>query len=97
MTVQMTAGDVVLLTTDASVQFLRPICVRIIRELPERITYDGWVWIEGYELNAAGDARARRELYVRREGVRLVRSHPPATPMRPTTGRPERRTPSRVG
>ncbi|MET8043242.1 hypothetical protein ABZU25_20545 [Micromonospora sp. NPDC005215] len=93
----MTAGDVVRLTIDASVQFLRPISVRIIRELPERITYDGWVWIEGYELNAAGDARTRRELYVRREGVQLVKSDPPATPTRPTTGRPVRRTPSRVG
>ncbi|MFI7595571.1 hypothetical protein [Micromonospora sp. NPDC049359] len=40
----------------------------MIRELPERHTYDGWVWIEGYQLNA-GDAVARRELYVRRAGV----------------------------
>ncbi|MEV1013359.1 hypothetical protein AB0I95_12055 [Micromonospora sp. NPDC049751] len=40
----------------------------MIRELPERHTYDGWVWIEGYQLNAAGDAVARRELYVRRAG-----------------------------
>ncbi|MDG4805477.1 hypothetical protein O7634_01715 [Micromonospora sp. WMMD1120] len=66
----MTAGDLVHLTTAASVQFLRPIVVRVIRELPERHTYDGWVWIEGYQLNAAGDAVARRELYVRRAGVR---------------------------
>ncbi|MEU7587898.1 hypothetical protein AB0A95_16550 [Micromonospora sp. NPDC049230] len=94
---KMRAGDVVHLTTDASVQFLRPISVRIIRELPERITYDGWVWIEGYELDAAGDARARRELYVRREGVQLVQSAPPATPTRPTTRRPVVRTPLRAG
>ncbi|MEU8019668.1 hypothetical protein AB0B74_27265 [Micromonospora parva] len=65
------AGDVVCLTTAASVQFLRPIFVRVIRELSERHTYDGWVWIEGYQLNAAGDAVARRELYVRRAGVRM--------------------------
>ncbi|GLZ60114.1 hypothetical protein [Micromonospora sp. NBRC 107095] len=65
------AGDVVCLTTAASVQFLRPIFVRVIRELPERHTYDGWVWVEGYQLNAAGDAVARRELYVRRAGVRM--------------------------
>ncbi|MEU8181713.1 hypothetical protein AB0B85_11240 [Micromonospora sp. NPDC049044] len=67
----MTAGDVICLTTAASVQFLRPIVVRVIRELPERHTYDGWVWIEGYQLNAVGDAVARRELYVRRAGVRM--------------------------
>ncbi|MGC4771636.1 hypothetical protein ACLQ25_22055 [Micromonospora sp. DT44] len=66
----MKAGDVIHLTTAASVQFLRPIVVRVIRELPERHTYDGWVWVEGYQLNAAGDAVARRELYVRRAGVR---------------------------
>lgn len=68
---KMKAGDVVCLTTAASVQFLRPIFVRVIRELPEWHTYDGWVWIEGYELNAAGDAVARRELYLRRAGVRM--------------------------
>ncbi|MEU0550104.1 hypothetical protein [Micromonospora sp. NPDC005979] len=67
----MKAGDVIHLTTAASVQFLRPIVVRVIRELPEWHTYDGWVWIEGYQLNAAGDAVARRELYVRRAGVRM--------------------------
>jgi hypothetical protein len=67
----MAAGDVVCLTTAASVQFLRPIVVRVIRELPERHTYHGWVWIEGYQLNAAGDAVARRELFVMRAGVRM--------------------------
>ncbi|MGW3787793.1 hypothetical protein ACWD5Z_24660 [Micromonospora chokoriensis] len=67
----MKAGDVIHLTTAASVQFLRPIVVRVIRELPERHTYHGWVWIEGYQLNAAGDAVARRELYVRRAGLRM--------------------------
>lgn len=67
----MVAGDVIHLTTAASVQFLRPIVVRVIRELPERHTYHGWVWIEGYQLNAAGDAVARRELFVMRAGVRM--------------------------
>ncbi|MEU8169560.1 hypothetical protein AB0B97_24020 [Micromonospora sp. NPDC049004] len=86
----MRAGDLVHLTTAASVQFLRPIFVRVIRELPERHTYDGWVWIEGYQLNAAGDAVARRELYVRRAGVRRQ-----ARPVAPS--RPRRRVPVRVG
>ncbi|WP_371409514.1 hypothetical protein OG423_08550 [Micromonospora zamorensis] len=91
----MRAGDVVLLTTAASVQFLRPIFVRVIRELPERHTYDGWVWIEGYELNAAGDAVARRELYVMRGGVRFQAQ--PAAPTKATKRRPVRRGPVRVG
>ncbi|WP_374101937.1 hypothetical protein [Micromonospora sp. H61] len=84
---KMEAGDVILLTTAASVQFLRPIFVRVIRELPERHTYAGWVWIEGYQLNAADDAVARRELFVMRAGVRLQAL--PAKPARPTK-RPRR-------
>ncbi|RZT80277.1 hypothetical protein EV382_3523 [Micromonospora violae] len=83
---KMTAGDVVCLTAAASVQFLRPIFARVIRELPDRHTYHGWVWIEGYQLNAAGDAVARRELYVLRAGVRLQ-----ALPVK------RRRRPVRVG
>ncbi|MET8363213.1 hypothetical protein AB0J68_02085 [Micromonospora sp. NPDC049580] len=90
----MKAGDVIHLTTAASVQFLRPIFVRVIRELPERHTYDGWVWIEGYELNAAGDAVARRELYVMRAGVRLQPL--PAVPIKPVK-RGATRQPVRVG
>ncbi|MFF0154310.1 hypothetical protein [Micromonospora sp. NPDC005203] len=95
MIATMKAGDVVLLSTAASVQFLRPIFVRVIRELPERHTYDGWVWIEGYELNAAGDAVARRELYVLRAGVRFQAQ--PAAPAKPTRHRPVRRGAVRVG
>ncbi|WP_442929749.1 hypothetical protein [Micromonospora sp. WMMC250] len=78
----MKAGDVIHLTTAASVQFLRPIFVRVIRELPERHTYHGWVWIEGYQLNAAGDAVARRELFVMRAGVRM-QALPAKRPRRP--------------
>ncbi|MET7373844.1 hypothetical protein [Micromonospora arida] len=86
------AGEVIQLTTAASVQFLRPIFVRVIRELPERHTYDGWVWIEGYQLNAAGDAVAHRELYVMRAGVRLQ-----SLPLKPTRPARRPRRPVRVG
>ncbi|WP_231396561.1 hypothetical protein [Micromonospora ureilytica] len=88
----MKAGDVILLTTAASVQFLHPIFVRVIRELPERHTYDGWLWFEGYQLNAAGDAVAHRELYVMRAGVRLQ-----DLPVQPTSKAKRRRHPARVG
>ncbi|MDG4781425.1 hypothetical protein O7614_17375 [Micromonospora sp. WMMD961] len=64
------AGDVVLLTDAASVQFRRPIVVRVIREIPDRYTYDGWLWLDAYQLNAKGEAVARRELFVMRAGVR---------------------------
>lgn len=52
---EVKSGDVLHLTRAASVQFLRPILVRVIR-LPDWVTYDGWLWIEGYELAR----RARR-------------------------------------
>ncbi|MEW2427497.1 hypothetical protein AB0877_05710 [Micromonospora sp. NPDC047644] len=66
------AGDVVLLTTAASVQFIKPIVVRVIRELPDRHTYEGWLWLDAYQLDRKGEAVARRELYVRRAGVRAA-------------------------
>ncbi|MEU7753375.1 hypothetical protein [Micromonospora sp. NPDC049171] len=96
MTGKMRAGQIIELTTAASVQFMRPIRVRIIREL-DWITYDGWVWVDGYELSPTGDARARRELYVRREGVRVVSEPPNPAPTRPIARRPVVRTPLRVG
>ncbi|MFG1836986.1 hypothetical protein ACGFH8_00970 [Micromonospora sp. NPDC049175] len=93
----MRAGDVICLTTAASVRFLRPITVRAIRELPDRHTYDGWLWIDGYELSAAGDAVARRELFVMRDGVRWE-AHPSA-PRKPRSAHRQviRRGSVRVG
>ncbi|TCB96025.1 hypothetical protein E0H26_17890 [Micromonospora zingiberis] len=38
----------------------------------DRPTYDGWIWIEGYQLNAAGDATERRALYVLKNGLRRL-------------------------
>ena len=78
------AGDVVLLTTAASVQFSRPIVVRVIRELPDRYTYDGWLWLDAYELGRKGEAVARHELFVMRGGVRMR----PARPQRSGTAQP---------
>ncbi|WP_433230388.1 hypothetical protein ACQP2H_00535 [Micromonospora sp. CA-248260] len=75
---RLRGGDLLHLTREASPQFVRPITVRVIRELPDRHTYDGWTWIEAYELGPDGLARRRRELYVRRAGVRWLPSPPPA-------------------
>ncbi|MEU8086564.1 hypothetical protein AB0B57_23500 [Micromonospora sp. NPDC049101] len=90
---RLRGGDLVRLTVTASVQFFRPITVRVIREL-EHITYDGWVWLDGYELDVKGAAVARRELYVRRVGVQLVKAAPTAAP---GIRQPVRRAPVRVG
>ncbi|MGN9890468.1 hypothetical protein [Micromonospora sp. L31] len=70
------SGDVLYLTRAASVQFSRPIVVRVIRELTDRHPYHGWSWIEGYELNARGTAVAKRELFVLLNGVRWLSRAP---------------------
>ncbi|MER7333394.1 MULTISPECIES: hypothetical protein [unclassified Micromonospora] len=74
---EINSGDVLHLTRSASPQFVRPITVRVIRVLTDWHTYQGWRWIDAYELNARGDAVDRRSLYVRCEGVRW-RTTPPA-------------------
>ncbi|MEV4768078.1 hypothetical protein [Micromonospora humida] len=80
---RLRGGDLIHVTREVSPQFIRPITVRVIRELPDRHTYDGWTWIEAYELGPDGLARRRRELYVRRAGVRWLSSPPPAAPRPP--------------
>lgn len=81
------AGDLLNITRDASVQFVTPFRFRVIRHL-DRSTYDGWAWLDGYQLNAGGDAEVRREIYVQLAGLRWVSEPRPArTPAR----RPARR------
>jgi len=63
-------GVVVHVDREASVQFIvRPILFRIIRVGTARPDQD-WVWMSGYQLNAAGDATERRDIYVQRSGLR---------------------------
>lgn len=66
------AGDLLRLDRAASVQFCRPITVRVIREITDRQTFDGWTWIEVYELDGKGDAVAKRELFVQPIGLRWL-------------------------
>ncbi|MEU6021543.1 hypothetical protein ACGFIK_22490 [Micromonospora sp. NPDC048871] len=75
------AGDLVRVTGSASVQFIKPIMCRVIRVL-DWTTYDGWCWLDVYELNAKGDAVVRRSIFVQPAGLRLQRPAP--TPRRPT-------------
>lgn len=51
---QLKAGELLYVTRAASVQFVSPIFFRLIRVL-DWITYDGWIWPDGYQL----DQRAR--------------------------------------
>ncbi|GIE66513.1 MULTISPECIES: hypothetical protein [Actinoplanes] len=69
-------GDVVHVGADASVQFSgdRALTFRIIRVDP-RVTYDGWIWLDGYVLGPAGNALQRRRIFVRQEGLRTIRAN----------------------
>ncbi|SBT49931.1 hypothetical protein [Micromonospora auratinigra] len=99
------SGDVLHVTRAASVQFLRPIMFRVIRVL-DWPTYDGWLWLDGYELNATGDAVNRRSIFVQQAGLEQRQAAPaprPHTAPAPrqhvvrTGRRPIVRTPVRVG
>ena len=68
------AGDVLYVGGAASVQFAgsRSLTFRVIRVDP-RITYDGWLWIDGYVLGPTGDATERRVIFVKRDGLQKIR------------------------
>ena len=90
------SGDVLHVTRAASVQFLRPIMFRVIRVL-DWPTYDGWLWLDGYELNAAGDAANRRSIFVQSSGLVQTQVAPVPRPHTVRTRQPVARTPVRVG
>ncbi|MEU8283756.1 hypothetical protein AB0C01_05410 [Micromonospora sp. NPDC048905] len=69
----MKTGDMLRLDRAVSVQFLHPITVRVIRVL-DWITYDGWAWIDCYQLGPSGDAVARRSLFIQPARVQYVPS-----------------------
>ena len=69
------AGDVVVISRLASVQFAEPLAFRVIR-VHDWSTYDGWVWLDGYQLNTDGDAIERRSVFVQIDGLRVVKQAP---------------------
>jgi hypothetical protein len=78
-------GDKIRLDRAASPQFsIRPIWYRVIRVL-DLATYDGWVWLDGYELNDTGDdAVERRQVFVRIAGLPARPGPAPGTKRRST-------------
>ncbi|MDI6099182.1 hypothetical protein QLQ12_11290 [Actinoplanes sp. NEAU-A12] len=88
--VMLHPGDVVRVGPEASVQFSgeRALTFRVIRVDP-RVTYDGWIWLDGYVLGPAGNALQRRRIFVRHAGL-----HPAAVSPPPVT-RTESRTAGR--
>jgi hypothetical protein len=73
-------GEIYLMTKAASVQFApgREFLFRIIR-VHNWPTYDGWVWLDGYKLDPAGDAVERRTLFVQIAG--LIKPEPALRPV----------------
>ena len=69
------SGDVIHVTKAASVQFAAPMLFRVIR-VHDWPTYEGWIWLDGYELNASGDAVERRSIFVQVSGLRAVGKAP---------------------
>jgi hypothetical protein len=67
------SGDVIQVDGEASVQFGggREIGFRLIR-VHDWPTYDGWVWLDGYELNGCGEAVERRSIFVRIAGLHVL-------------------------
>ncbi len=65
------AGDLLLVGREASVQFIKPILFRVIRVL-DRPTYDGWIWLAGYQVDNRGDAVDRRSIFVMKAGLRIA-------------------------
>lgn len=63
-------GDVLRITSTASVQFGagREMFFRVIR-VHTWPTYDGWVWLDGYQLDSRGDAVDRRTIFVQLAGL----------------------------
>lgn len=67
-------GDVLIVDGQASVQFAggRRLLFRVI-SVSSGSTYSGWAWISGYVLDGEGAALHRREIFVRRDGLRPFR------------------------
>lgn len=78
------AGMVLHVTRAASPQFVQPFFFRLIKVREDWITYHGWIWLHGYQLDARGEAVAQRSIFVQPAGL-IVRATPlpAARPSRP--------------
>src|SRR5947207_8728443 len=80
------SGDVLRVTRAASVQFSTPMLFRVIR-VHDWSTYNGWAWLDGYELNSLGDAVERRSIFVQLDGLRAAQGRAADQPL-PRAGYP---------
>lgn len=78
-------GEIYHVGPAASVQFSPSILFRVIRVHVYGSTPTGWVWLDGYELDAHGNATSRRTIFVQPDG--LIDCNPaPAPRTSPTAG-----------
>ena len=61
-------GEVLRVTRKASAQFGDPLDFRVIR-VHDWLTYEGWAWLDGYQLDPSGEAVLRRSIFVRVAGL----------------------------
>ena len=66
----VTVGQILRVGADASIQFQgsRALTFQVI-QVDKRSTYDGWLWMEGFVLDARGRPVERRTIFVRRDGL----------------------------
>ncbi|WP_320067738.1 hypothetical protein [Micromonospora sp. RTGN7] len=62
---------------------MQPIFFRLIRVRTDWITYDRWIWLDGYQLDAKGEAVAQRTIFVQPAGL-VIQPEPPIVPAGPT-------------
>ncbi|WP_431906414.1 hypothetical protein [Micromonospora carbonacea] len=80
--IELRAGDVLHITAACSVQFTNPMMFRLIKARHDLVTYDHWIWLDGYQLDAKGEAVARREIFVLWAGLTVQRPAAPTQPRR---------------
>lgn len=90
------SGDLLHLTAAASVQFAatRAIYFRVIRA-HDWTTSVGYVWLDGYQVDADGKAVERRTVYVQIAGLRPAGQHIPTPRRYRTPSEPQRKAPAR--
>ena len=69
------SGDVLHVTKAESVQFTASMLFRVI-PVHDWPTYDGWIWLDGYERSWAGGAEEEQSMSVQVGGVRRVGKPP---------------------
>ncbi|QLD28771.1 hypothetical protein HXZ27_23520 [Micromonospora carbonacea subsp. aurantiaca] len=80
---ELKTGDVLQITAACSVQFTKPMMFRLIKVRHDLVTYEQWIWLDGYQLDANGEAVARREIFVLRAGLTVQQPTVPTQSRRP--------------